>query len=99
LLIEVSARLTSQLRKSDLAARLGGDEFAVVLCADAAESAAVAEKLSRLLADPYTIDGIELHSGASIGIATYPASGMTIDSLLAAADEAMYAVKAARKSS
>lgn len=98
-LIEVSVRLTSQLRKSDLAARLGGDEFAVVLCADAAESAAVADKLTRLLAEPYNIDGIELHAGASIGIATYPASGTTIDSLLASADAAMYAVKAARKPS
>lgn len=96
LLIEVAARLTSQLRKSDLAVRLGGDEFAVVLAADAAETAVVVEKLGALMEQPYLIDGIELRSGASIGIATYPQSGRTIDSLLAAADKAMYEAKAAR---
>jgi predicted signal transduction protein with EAL and GGDEF domain len=45
---------------------------------------------------PYFIDGVELHSGARIGIATYPQSGTTIDSLLASADKAMYEAKAAR---
>lgn len=98
LLIEASARLTSQLRKSDLAARLGGDEFAVVVAGGPAESAIVADKLGSLLEQPYHIDGIELCSAASIGIASYPQSGTTIESVLAAADIAMYQAKAARKS-
>ncbi len=97
LLIEASARLTSQLRKTDLAARMGGDEFAVVVAGGAAESAIVANKLGRLLGQPYHIDGIELRSAASIGVATYPQSGTTIESILAAADIAMYQAKAARK--
>jgi len=97
LLIEASARLQSQLRKTDLAVRLGGDEFAVVVSGSAAESAIVAEKVGKVLGQPYHIDGIELYSAASIGIATYPQSGKTIDSILAAADIAMYQAKAARK--
>lgn len=97
LLIEASARLTSQLRKSDLAVRLGGDEFAVVVSGGAKETAFVADKLGNLMARPYSIDGIELQSNASIGIATYPQSGATVESLLAAADKAMYLAKANRR--
>lgn len=97
LLIEAAARLTSQLRKSDLAVRLGGDELAVVVSGDAADATVVADKLRKLMAQPYLIDGFELHSSASIGISSYPQSGTTIESLLAEADKAMYQAKAQRK--
>lgn len=98
LLIEASARLTSQLRKADMAARLGGDEFAVVLAdTGAAEVAAVVGKLSVLMARPYEIEGLQLMSAASIGVALYPQHGETLDSLLEAADQAMYQAKAARR--
>ncbi|GGC92908.1 hypothetical protein GCM10011396_45240 [Undibacterium terreum] len=97
LLIEASLRLTSQLRKSDIAARLGGDEFAIVLSGGIDETAFVAEKLSRLMSQPYLIEGNELFAEASIGTATYPECGRSIDSLLAAADKAMYRAKTMRK--
>ncbi|WP_377704480.1 diguanylate cyclase domain-containing protein [Pseudoduganella sp. UC29_71] len=98
LLISATARLTSQLRKADVAARLGGDEFAVVLCgAGAAETANVVDKLGKLMAEPYVVNGIALQAAASIGAAVFPQAGATLESLLAAADDAMYQAKAARK--
>lgn len=98
LLIEASARLTSQLRKADMAARLGGDEFAVLL-ADAGpeEVDSVVEKLGALMARSYQIDGLQLVAAASIGVALYPQSGDSLADLLAAADQAMYQAKAARR--
>lgn len=98
LLISATGRLTAQLRKADMAARLGGDEFAVVLCdAGAAETATVVDKLVKLMAEPYRLAGLELQAAASIGVAVFPESGATVESLLAAADQAMYTAKAARK--
>ncbi|WP_211841816.1 diguanylate cyclase domain-containing protein [Massilia eburnea] len=97
LLIEASRRLTSRLRKSDLAARLGGDEFAVVLMEGSTGPDNVAKKLQTLMNQPYSLGGIELLAGASIGIATFPKDGGELASLLAAADEAMYKAKARRK--
>lgn len=98
LLIGATARLTSQLRKADMAARLGGDEFAVVLCdAGESETAAVVDKLGKLMAEPYVLNGVSLQAAASIGVAVFPQSGATLESLLASADEAMYQAKAARK--
>lgn len=100
LLKEAAARLRSDLRKSDMAARLGGDEFAVVLVASGAEDAAgVVEKLALRLAVPYVIDGHELRSAASIGVAVYPQSATTADDLIAFADDAMYKCKAERRKS
>lgn len=98
LLVEASRRLTSQLRKSDLAARLGGDEFAVVLMGGSTEPDYVAKKLQLLMNQPYRFGGIELSAGASIGVATFPQDGDELAGLLATADEAMYKAKASRKS-
>ena len=81
-----------------MAARLGGDEFAVVLCgAGAAETANVVDKLGKLMAEPYLVNGIALQAAASIGVAVFPQAGAPLESLLAAADNAMYEAKAARK--
>lgn len=97
LLIEAAARLTSLLRKSDLAARLGGDEFAVVMTGGASEVTVVKEKLSTLLAQPYMITGIEVSAPASIGVAIFPHDGRDLKALLEAADHAMYRAKNLRK--
>lgn len=91
-------RLTTHLRRSDLAARLGGDEFAVVLVDSASSDAAtVATMLEAVLAQPYAIAGEMLVAAASIGVATLPADGTEVASLLDAADQAMYQHKQARK--
>jgi diguanylate cyclase (GGDEF)-like protein len=95
LLTEVSARLRTALRPTQLLARLGGDEFAVVLPAAGADQARrVAEALRSSLSEPFEIDGSRLHVQASVGIATcHPSRGEPTD-LLRQADVAMYQAKA-----
>jgi diguanylate cyclase (GGDEF)-like protein/PAS domain S-box-containing protein len=96
LLLEVSRRLRSSVRESDVVARLGGDEFVVVLTgADAVAAERIAGKMLQALTQPYHIDGQCLHTTSSIGIAVFPGDGETVDLLMRNADAAMYQAKAA----
>lgn len=94
-LLEVARRLLRSTRASDTVARLGGDEFAV-LVEPIEGHEGVAMLAARILDDlraPFGLDGAVVNSSASIGIAFYPESGEDSDTLLAAADAAMYVVK------
>ncbi|GAB4347771.1 MAG: hypothetical protein Kow006_07860 [Gammaproteobacteria bacterium] len=95
LLCAVAERLKSLVREQDTVARLGGDEFTVLLeDLDEPEMAgAVAAKLVEQLAEPYHIEGQELHVTASIGISLGPADGDDTATLLRNADAAMYQAK------
>ncbi|WP_293775802.1 sensor domain-containing diguanylate cyclase [uncultured Oxalicibacterium sp.] len=94
LLCTVASRMKVGSRRSDMVARLGGDEFAIIMVgASRADSAVVAQKLVDSLSCPYEIDGMKLRISASIGIAGYPESGETVESLLQRADDAMYRAK------
>ena len=97
LLIEVAKRLRDSVRESDIVARFGGDEFVVMLNGVEKTSAAamVAEKLVRNIGDPYVIEGYDLFTTPSIGIAIYPDDGPDVDVLMRNADAAMYHAKAA----
>src|SRR5262249_31857578 len=95
---EVVARLSACVRPGDTLARSGGDEFTVVCDVDdlkAAESLAAAMELA--LAAPIEIEGNEIQTGLSIGIALYPDDGADSDQLHCAADRAMYAAKRATR--
>lgn len=97
LLREVAHRLQDALRETDTVARRGGDEF-TLLINDAGNHEAVgkvAQLIIELIGTPFTIAGIELSIGCSIGISLYPDDGSDGETLLAHADEAMYAAKAA----
>ncbi len=78
-----------------VASRFGGDEFcAAVPNADAAAGAAIAEEIRLAIAShAYTREGIELHPGISIGVASYPDSATEQESLFQRADEALYRAK------
>lgn len=95
LLQKAAQRLKGLVRRADTVARLGGDEFTIVLEAlqEAGDASRVAETLIRALADPFPIDGHELATSASIGIALYPRDGGSAENLLANADAAMYRAK------
>ena len=95
LLQQVAKRLKRCLRAGDTLSRRGGDEFMVMLSdlRHIEDAAHVAEKLLKSLAEPYTIDGIELHISASIGISIYPDDGRDVETLLRNADMAMYFAK------
>lgn len=98
LLQEVATRILSAVRKSDVVARLGGDEFAVILVdTDILTANTVVAKLAEQLGRLYQFDDMVLTSGASIGIATYPESGLTPAALLHSADKAMYRHKSTHK--
>ena len=96
LLVEVARRLDACVRASDTAARLGGDEFALILTElrRPEDAAAVARKAMQVMARPFRLDGQEMHTTTSIGIAIYPADGEDADQLLRAADMALYQAKA-----
>jgi diguanylate cyclase (GGDEF)-like protein len=96
---EVTRRMKRQLRPGDMLARLGGDEFAVIVNAvrSRAEVEEIALRLERCFDEPFLTEGREISGSASVGIALYPDDANDRDSLLSAADTAMYAVKQSRK--
>ncbi len=71
LLIAVAQRLTDRLGPGDTLARVGGDSFAVLLDAaqDADEAERFADKLQAVLAAGFNVDGHQLFTTASVGIA------------------------------
>jgi diguanylate cyclase (GGDEF)-like protein len=96
---KVALRMKRQLRPSDLLARLGGDEFAVLvpLARNRSEVEEIARRLEHSLDEPFFIEEQTMQASASVGVALYPADGFTRDSLLSAADAAMYAAKNAKR--
>ncbi len=95
LLQEVAARVVGAVRQSDAVGRFGGDEFAV-LQTELSEHApeGLAQKINKLLAVPFVIDGNEVRITASIGIALYTPEVATPDALMVQADLALYRAKA-----
>jgi len=91
----VAQRLRDELRQVDTIARLGGDEFTVVLsgAADPALVAQLARKLLASVARPANLGAEAVTTTASIGVAFFPADGEDSQSLLKAADSAMYHAK------
>lgn len=92
---EVAMRLKRQLRPGDMLARLGGDEFAVLVpnVRGRSEVEEIALRLECCFDRPFPGEGYVIHGSASIGIALYPEDAATKDSLLSAADAAMYVIK------
>ncbi|MBF0444197.1 MAG: diguanylate cyclase [Magnetococcales bacterium] len=95
LLKEVSARIKTCLRDSDVIARLGGDEFTVSLpfIANQEDAGLVAKKIISELEKPFFLKGNECNIGSSIGISILPVDGDSPEGLLKKADVAMYEVK------
>jgi len=95
LLVQVSKRLLSELRSSDTLARIGGDEFVAVLtpAPTPADVSEIATRLVECIARPFRLDARVVRIGVSAGIALHPADGSTVESLLRAADTALYRVK------
>jgi diguanylate cyclase (GGDEF)-like protein len=81
--------LQSDLRVVDTAARLGGDEFVILLSQASTEGALmVAERLRKRL-EEVNVPGFGRVT-ASFGVATFPDHGSARDSLVGAADRALY---------
>ncbi len=95
LLKEVAKRLMTCIRDGDTAARLGGDEFVVLLLeSDMDRAIKITKRILEKLSEPYELGKKHISSiSASIGIAGYPIHADDFDSLLTAADNAMYDAK------
>nr|WP_091653875.1 diguanylate cyclase [Micromonospora pallida] len=105
-LVEFARRVRGEIREVDLAFRQGGEEFVLLLPeTDARGAAILAERLGAVVRDSPIVT--ESHSGlpdanpvripvtVSVGIAVYPDHASTAQQVLDAADEALYAAKAA----
>jgi diguanylate cyclase (GGDEF)-like protein len=88
----IAERITRCLRADDTLARFGGDEFTLLLpqIKSKENAGAVAMKILDSIRAPIHIDNQEIFISASIGIAMYPHSGETMETLVKSADIAMY---------
>ncbi len=95
LLCDVAQRLTLAVRASDTVSRQGGDEFLIVMgsLADDSDAAAMAVKIIDVLTMAFQVNGLEVSTTGSLGIALYPADGGDFETLLKNADMAMYRAK------
>ena len=95
LLIQVAKRLMSSIRDEDTAARLGGDEFILLLSEvnSSADARQVAQKVLQNINKPFYIDKHCINISCSIGYSIYPDHSNCPESLIHAADNAMYQAK------
>jgi diguanylate cyclase (GGDEF)-like protein len=94
-LIEAARRMEKCVRQEDVVARFGGDEFLIMLLDlnHPEDVIPVIKKLLERLAEPYVVEGQDLHLTASLGIGVYPEHGSEANILIRHADEALYAAK------
>lgn len=95
ILVKLSNRVSSCLRGNELFARLGGDEFALVLSnqEEIHNSTSVANRISKVLQLPFTVDKHEIKMTVSIGISVTAELLIAPEEMLRQADIAMYRSK------
>jgi diguanylate cyclase (GGDEF)-like protein/PAS domain S-box-containing protein len=93
---EFAVRLQNLVRPTDAVARLGGDEFGIVLYGiqQPEHAVAVADKVVEFARQPFTISGLSLTIGASVGIAFDADSQGGWTGLVSRADALVYQAKA-----
>jgi len=94
ILREITRHITGSIRSIDIPCRYGGDEFTVILPESPLDDAYnVAERIRRKVEADMDHKGIAIT--CSIGVASWPTSGVTKEALLTAADSALYLSKQA----
>jgi diguanylate cyclase (GGDEF)-like protein len=94
-LIHLADTMRAVARKSDILARYAGDEFMIILPNTAgADGLVLAERLrAEMERTPLMVDGTPVTATISLGVASMPQSGGSVDALVRAADAAMYEAK------
>ncbi len=95
LLQQAAERIMNVIGNNRVLARLGGDEFTVLLegCCNAHEVESVAQHIIRVFRQSFFIEGYEIFSTVSVGIALYPDHGDNVVSLIQHSDVAMHEAK------
>jgi diguanylate cyclase (GGDEF)-like protein/PAS domain S-box-containing protein len=95
LLQGVGERLACHIRASDTLARWGGDEFILLLekIRSPEDAVLVAQRILKVLSEPFKVDDRELFIRGSIGVSIFPDDGEDVGTLLSTADSAMYRAK------
>ncbi|OZA06121.1 MAG: hypothetical protein B7X95_03990 [Methylophilaceae bacterium 17-44-8] len=95
LLSQAAQRIQLCIRESDVLGRMGGDEFLVILtgASELAHLGRVAQNIIDAMTTPFSLDNNISYISASIGVASYPSDVDTLESLISAADQAMYVAK------
>jgi diguanylate cyclase (GGDEF)-like protein/PAS domain S-box-containing protein len=96
---ETAARLRANMREEDTVARVGGDEFVLVITDQGSPQQVgdLVERIRRSVGTPVSVDGREVVTGTSIGVALFPRDGNSVDKVMRAADAAMYHAKSLGK--
>jgi len=94
---EVSLRLLTAVRLSDIVCRQGGDEFLIGLpdMVNSEDISQVASNILKQMQAPFSLRETEILASCSVGIAMYPKDGQKFEDLLRHADLAMYQAKEA----
>lgn len=90
LLYLFAQRLKHRLRKGTILSRIGGDEFAIVLTGDVEQAMTVKNRIVEILHRPFNLGQAQVEICASIGLASYPEDGQTLEELIRHADLQMY---------
>jgi diguanylate cyclase (GGDEF)-like protein len=95
LLVEAGLRMRAVCEGTIFLARLGGDEFGLLVAADWDDAAvrAFGSRLCAALDAPFNLRGIIAQVAGSIGFATYPEAGASVEQLFERADYALYHAK------
>ncbi len=95
LLIHVAEKLQGACRETDTVVRLGGDEFAIIATNldRKRDSAVLGNKILSIFEKPLSIQGSQIKTGTSIGLAFFPDDAHSAEELLRKADMALYEAK------
>jgi two-component system, cell cycle response regulator len=86
----LAVALRNGSRAIDTPARYGGDEFALILPESTTTDA---QQAAKRICDRLSNDGLRPKITVSVGVAVYPADGITVEKLLGAADVSLYRMK------